>query len=55
MRTNDRRPRWERLVLLLGHLAIVAGLALSASTPRKLAPVPAMSILDSFNPDQLTK
>ena len=51
--SNDVRKRlpWMLVLLGLGHLAIIAALAMSTSTPPRPAMKPSMSILESFQGD----
>jgi len=52
---TPKRFSWIGVVLLIGHLAIIAGLGVSALTDRPQPPprpfAPGMSILDSFQGD----
>ena len=57
MKNDERTPKrfsWIGVVILIGHLAIIAGLGVSALTdrPQPIRPfAPGMSILDSFRVD----
>jgi hypothetical protein len=50
-RLDQKGFSWVRLLLVVGHLAIIAGLAISASAERRSRLEPSVGILERFQAD----